>query len=67
MALERGYFSVPRDAQIGDLADELGVSTNAVSQRLRRAMENLTRNTLAVAPPERIPGADSDFGSAGHS
>lgn len=45
---DMGYFEVPREAQIGDLADELGISTNAVSQRLRRATKNLTRNTLTV-------------------
>lgn len=48
-ALEHGYFSIPRDAQIEDLASELGISTNAVSQRLRRAMANLTRNTLTIS------------------
>lgn len=50
-ALELGYFSVPRDAQITDLAAVLDISTNAVSQRLRRAMRNLTKNTLTVSPP----------------
>lgn len=51
-ALEMGYFTVPRDAQIEKLAAELGISTNAVSQRLRRATGNLTRNALTVSPPE---------------
>lgn len=50
-ALEMGYFAVPREAQIEDLAAELGISTNAVSQRLRRANRNLTRNTLVVSLP----------------
>lgn len=50
-ALELGYFSVPRDAQITDMAVALDISTNAVSQRLRRAMRNLTKNTLTVSPP----------------
>lgn len=50
-ALERGYFDVPREAEGGDLADELGISTNAVSQRLRRATRNLTRNALAASTP----------------
>lgn len=48
-ALEMGYFAVPREAQIGDLAEELDVSTNAVSERLRRATANLTGNTLTVS------------------
>lgn len=51
-ALELGYFSVPRVAQIDDLAQELDISTNAVSQRLRRATGNLARNTLTVSTPK---------------
>ncbi|GAB7018629.1 helix-turn-helix domain-containing protein [Halostagnicola bangensis] len=55
-ALEMGYFSVPRDSQIGDIAEELEVSTNAVSQRLRRATGNLTRNVLTVSTGEAPAG-----------
>lgn len=58
VALENGYFSVPRDAQIQDLADELEISTNAVSQRLRRATGNLTKNTLMISPPGGITETD---------
>lgn len=47
-ALELGYFAVPRDVGIEGLADALGVSSNAVSERLRRATAALTANTLAV-------------------
>ncbi|WP_136718487.1 helix-turn-helix domain-containing protein [Halorientalis salina] len=57
-ALELGYFSIPRDAQIGDLANELGISTDAVSQRLRRAMTNLTSNTLTISTPESANDMD---------
>jgi len=53
-ALQNGYFTVPREAQIGDLAAELGISTNAVSQRLRRATRNLTKNALTIAEPEEL-------------
>lgn len=56
-ALEMGYFAVPRDAPISDLAEELGVSTNAVSQRLRRATGNLTSNVLTVSPPDSLSDA----------
>ncbi|MFP8951732.1 helix-turn-helix domain-containing protein [Natrialbaceae archaeon A-arb3/5] len=52
-ALEMGYFSVPRETQISELAAELDISTNAVSQRLRRATANLTRNTLTISS-ERV-------------
>ena len=47
-ALEEGYFDVPRDRTIEDLADALGVSSNAVSQRLRRGSANLVEHTLTV-------------------
>lgn len=57
-AFEKGYFAVPRDAQIADLAAELDISTNAVSQRIRRATDNLTRNTLTVSPPENRSETD---------
>lgn len=35
-ALEMGYFSVPREADAGDVADELGISKSAFLERLRR-------------------------------
>ncbi|WP_117593162.1 helix-turn-helix domain-containing protein [Haloprofundus halophilus] len=47
-AFEMGYFTVPRKTNITDLADELGVSPNAVSQRLRRANASLVQNTLLL-------------------
>lgn len=54
-ALELGYFDVPRETQIEELARALGVSTNAVSERLRRATKALTSNTIAVASIDREP------------
>lgn len=46
-ALERGYFDVPRRTTLAEVADDLGISTQALSTRLRRGQENLVRNTLA--------------------
>lgn len=57
-ALEMGYFAVPRRAQIAELAEELDISTNAVSERLRRATGNLTKNTLTFPPSEEFTGAE---------
>lgn len=45
-ALERGYFSIPRGASLQDIADELGVSSQAASERVRRGMKALVSNTL---------------------
>ena len=42
MANERGWFEVPRDATLGEIADELGISTQAASDRMRRGMRNIT-------------------------
>lgn len=53
-ALDMGYFAVPRESQIGELAAELEISTSAVSQRLRRATRNLTENTLTFGPPDTL-------------
>lgn len=51
VGLEMGFFEVPRDATLPELADRLGVSSNSASQRLRRATRNLVRNALATSPP----------------
>lgn len=49
-AAEAGYFHVPRDASIQDVADGLDVSHQAVSERIRRGTENLVRDMLFVEP-----------------
>lgn len=38
LAVERGYFAVPRTAGLDVLADELGVQKSTVSEHLRRGM-----------------------------
>ncbi len=40
-ALERGYFEIPREISMEELAGELGISHQALSERLRRAYETL--------------------------
>ncbi|UPV99184.1 helix-turn-helix domain-containing protein [Halorussus gelatinilyticus] len=45
-AAEMGYFDVPRAVELEDLAEQLGVSRQAVSERLRRATEALVRATI---------------------
>jgi hypothetical protein len=47
-ALEMGYFEVPKQTSTEELADELGVSPQATSQRLRRGHQNLLMNTLGT-------------------
>ncbi|WP_255168642.1 helix-turn-helix domain-containing protein [Natrononativus amylolyticus] len=40
-ALEHGYFEIPRQISMEELAAELGISHQALSERLRRAYETL--------------------------
>lgn len=51
LALNRGYFTVPRESSLSDLAAEMGISSQAASERLRRGTRTLVQNTLAA--PER--------------
>ena len=47
-AFEHGYYEVPRDLSVADLAEELGISHQALSERFRRAHGNLVENTLII-------------------
>jgi predicted DNA binding protein len=47
-AYTHGYYDIPQSATMDDLAEELGVSTQAVSQRLHRAYNNLIENALVI-------------------
>ncbi|MDS0282093.1 bacterio-opsin activator domain-containing protein [Haloarcula onubensis] len=53
-ALDEGYYDVPRGINLTELADRLGLSDTAVSQRLRRGSAALLRNTLVEG------GADAE-------
>lgn len=52
MAARGGYFDIPRQQSIAELAEALGISSNAASQRLRRGSRNLVRNTLTIGTPD---------------
>lgn len=45
-AYDAGYFNAPRDATVEDLAAMLGVSSSAVSSRLRRGLRTLVETTI---------------------
>ncbi|MFC6724970.1 bacterio-opsin activator domain-containing protein [Halobium palmae] len=47
-AAERGYFDVPRETTMSDLAAEMGVSQQALSERLRRGHKALINSALRV-------------------
>ncbi|WP_312912455.1 helix-turn-helix domain-containing protein [Natronosalvus caseinilyticus] len=47
LAYERGYFDSPREASLEDVADELGITQQSLSSRLRRGHRRLIGGTLA--------------------
>lgn len=48
-AVQEGYYSLPRQISTKELADDLGISDQALTERLRRAIIALTTNTLLIA------------------
>ncbi|EMA27354.1 helix-turn-helix domain-containing protein [Halobiforma nitratireducens] len=46
LAVEMGYYDQPRRTDLGELADRLGVSRSAVSQRLNAAESKLLRSLI---------------------
>lgn len=51
VAFEAGYFDVPRRTTTSDLAERLGVSDQAVSERLRRGLARLLVATIGEDEP----------------
>ncbi len=50
-AVEAGYYQVPREITMEELAAEFDVSHQALSERLRRAVDTLVAHTVLVGPP----------------
>ena len=46
LALRKGYFETPSEASLDDLADELGITRQALSNRIRRANEKVLTEVL---------------------
>lgn len=46
LALEHGYFEIPRETGLDAIAAELGVSEQSTSERLRRAMRRLAKKRV---------------------
>lgn len=47
IAFSQGYFNEPRDVSLSEVAEEMGLSSTAMSGRLRRGMRNLIAATIA--------------------
>jgi predicted DNA binding protein len=46
VALERGYFAIPRETTLVELSEQLGISDTATSQRIRRGLASVLTSTL---------------------
>lgn len=55
LAYARGYFNEPRDVRLRDLAAEVGISRQAFSGRLRRAITNLVGESFGESFDEPVP------------
>nr|WP_084383819.1 helix-turn-helix domain-containing protein [Halalkalicoccus paucihalophilus] len=53
LAIERGYYEIPRQCTTLKLAEELGVSDQAITERLRRAIVTLVSNTVQFSTTRR--------------
>ncbi|WP_440765404.1 helix-turn-helix domain-containing protein [Natronorubrum sp. DTA7] len=51
LAVERGYFKVPRDVEYDELAAELDVSVQALSERIRRGADKVLHDALTQSGP----------------
>lgn len=54
MAVENGYFSVPRETQLEAIADELDITQQAASERVRRGAETVLRKALVGLVAEEL-------------
>jgi predicted DNA binding protein len=50
--LRSGYYEIPRETTPGELAEEFGISQQALSKRFRRAHRALAENAFSLTPPE---------------
>ncbi|KAB1189008.1 MULTISPECIES: helix-turn-helix domain-containing protein [Haloferax] len=51
LAAEEGYFEVPREVSLSDLAAELDISPQSTSERLRRGIATLVASTISSDIP----------------
>jgi hypothetical protein len=64
LAHERGYFSVPRETTLVDISEDLDVTHQALSERLRRGTEALIGATIADERRSRSDGSDPSPGES---
>lgn len=66
VAYDRGYYEVPREVHLRDLADVLDIASQSFSERLRRAHRHLVGDALTAARGDGLgefeAGTDADGG-----
>jgi hypothetical protein len=60
MAVEKGYFSVPRETKLDEIAEEAGITKQAASERVRRGAETVLRKSLIGLVAENHMAADEE-------
>lgn len=60
MAVEEGYFSVPRGTKLDEIADQLGITKQAASERVRRGTETVLRKSLIGLAAENFESTDGE-------
>jgi hypothetical protein len=51
-AVNGGYFAVPRETDLVSIAEKFGISDQAASERLRRALIKLTTPAVVADPDD---------------
>lgn len=59
-AWQMGFFKLPRETSMAAVAEELGITPQAISDRLRRAQHTLIGDTLRAAVPVGQDGSPDD-------
>jgi predicted DNA binding protein len=58
--LRTGYYEIPRETTPGELAEQFGISPQALSNRFRRAHRGLAESAFTVTPPKNEGAQKSD-------
>ena len=54
-ATQHGYYDIPRESKLQEIAEEFDLSHQAFSERLRRGTASLVKDTLIVGePPDKL-------------
>jgi len=59
-AVENGYFGVPRETKLDEIADELDISRQAASERVRRGTEQVLRKALLGLSASDLAATDDE-------